>query len=42
MQPRPSRKGGQVFRGRYENLGIRLGIRQGILESEQDLQGATD
>src|SRR5262249_21470407 len=39
MQPRPSRKGGQVSRGRYEYLGIRLGIRQGILESEQDLQG---
>jgi hypothetical protein len=31
-----------VSRGRYENLGIGLGIRQGIFESEQDLQGGTD
>ncbi len=42
MQPRPSREGGQVSGGRYENLGIRLGIRQGILKGEQDLQGGTD
>jgi hypothetical protein len=31
-----------VSRGRDENLGVSLGTRQGILESEQDLHGAID
>jgi hypothetical protein len=42
MQPRKGSKGGQVSRGGHENLGIRLGIRQRIFKSEQDLQAATD
>jgi hypothetical protein len=42
MQPRLRNEGCQVSRGRYENLGIRLDIGQGILESEQDLHGGID
>src|SRR5258708_10697466 len=37
VQPRPAGEGCQVFSGRYENLGIRLGVGNWIFESEQDL-----
>lgn len=37
VQPRPRGEGGQVSRGRYENLGIRLSIGEGILEGKEDL-----
>jgi hypothetical protein len=37
VQPRLAGEGCQVFSGRYENLGIRLGVGEWIFESEQDL-----
>jgi hypothetical protein len=40
VQPRPGSEGCQVFSGRYENLGIRLGVGELIFESEQNLHGA--
>ena len=41
VQPRPGSEGCQVLGGRYKNLGIRLRVGEWILESEQDLHGAT-
>ena len=42
VQPRLRCEGGQVSRGRDKDLGVRLGIRQGVLESKQDLHSAID